>query len=74
MLAFIWVFPLCITWQHVDVLVSVHVERQVTGQFPEQPDLGPQLELHLGRKMTQRHKEVTELQRDRTASSQSNIY
>ena len=38
------------TWQDMDVLVSVHVVRQVTRQIPEQPDLSPQLQLHLGRK------------------------
>ncbi|TNN59712.1 hypothetical protein EYF80_030083 [Liparis tanakae] len=35
------------TWQHVDVLVAVHVEGGVTRQLPEQTHLGPQLQLHL---------------------------
>lgn len=34
----------------MNVLVSIHVVGEVTCQLPEQPDLGPQLQLHLGKK------------------------
>ncbi|KAG7221336.1 hypothetical protein INR49_017302 [Caranx melampygus] len=38
--------------QYMNVLVSVHVVRHVTCQFPEEPHLGPQLQIHLGKKNT----------------------
>lgn len=41
---------LYITWQYMNMLVSIHVVGEVTCQLPEQPDLGPQLQLHLGKK------------------------
>lgn len=37
-----------LTWEDVNMLVSVHVLGQVTIQLHEKPDLGPQLQLHLG--------------------------
>lgn len=39
-----------ITWEYMDMLMSIHVLGQVTCQFLEKPDLGSQLKVHLGGK------------------------
>lgn len=35
------------TWQHMDMLVSIHVVGQVACEFLEKLDLASQLQLHL---------------------------
>lgn len=51
---FFFTVKLHITWQHMHVLVSIHVVRQVACQVFEKCDLGSQLQLYLRRQNSQR--------------------
>lgn len=50
------------TWQYMDMLVSIHVVRQVACEFLEKLDLGSQLHIHLKYVICSKYNHGIELQ------------